>query len=356
MRNSRSMTGVLALLLLSRMSDPAHGLTLSIGNRSYAGGNQAAFDALADSIENQFNSTIATGPSQAEFLTQVGNANAMSSRGYVSPGAISGKQRFFMSVSGSGAVALGEGAKFTTALNLPQNQIPNIGFSAKGGVSIGVGGSVIPKFLPLDPSKTTFSASFFSTDRLPFRGSRFSLASTQASVGMSYQLDVPKALGPLLRFNGFKLTSGLSYSVFEGSYRIPFQLTASSGGSSMSWSDDVTVGIQSKVFSVSNEIVTGVRAFWIATVYTGVGMDLNFGSSSITGQTGGQVSGSGGGGSTFTGTASITGEEVSRAPTWVQFRYLAGTQFDLGPVGVFIQGQMATPAVYGLNIGAHFAL
>jgi hypothetical protein len=40
----------------------------------------------------------------------------------------------------------------------------------------------------------------------------------------------------------------------------------------------------------------------------------------------------------------------------VQFRYLAGTQFDLGPVGVFIQGQMATPAVYGLNIGAHFAL
>ena len=337
---------------------PSSALTLSIENRAYPnGGNQSAFDALADAIETQFNSVIASGPNQEEFLTQVGNANAMSSRGYIAPGATSGASKFYMSAAASGAVAVGEGAKFSSSMSLAQNQLPAVGLSAKAGISLGVGGAHVPKILPLNPSKTTYSASFFSTDRFPFQGSRYSLRSSQASMGLSYQIDVPKALGPVLRFNGFKYTTSVSYSVFEASYQVPFNLTSASGANTVTWSDDVRLGLISKVFSFSNEVVTGVRAFWFANLYTGVGMDLNVGSTTFTGSSSGQISGAGAGGvSQFTGTATLSGQERGRSPSWVQFRYLAGTQFDFGPFGFFVQGQMATPAVYGLNIGAHFAL
>jgi hypothetical protein len=347
------------LLLLSGGMRPetCFSLTLSIANRAYPGGNPAAFNTLADAIETQFNSVIASGPNQAEFLTQVGNANAMSSRGFIAPGAMSGSSKFYVSAAASGAVAVAEGARFTSNLNLSENRLPAIGLSAKAGISMGVSGARVPRILPLDPARTTYSASYFSTDDFPFSGSRYTLKSSQASVGMSYQLDLPKPLGPLIRFNGFKFTTGLSYSVFEASYEIPFSLSSSSGANTVTWSDDVSLGLTSRVLSFSNEVVTGVRAFWFATLYTGVGMDLNVGSTSFRGSSSGQVTGTGAGGVTqFTGSASINGQEISRAPTWVQFRYLVGTQLDLGPFGLFVQGQVATPAVYGLNIGAHFAL
>ncbi len=111
--------------------------------------------------------------------------------------------------------------------------------------------------------------------------------------------------------------------------------------------------MNSKVFSLTNEATTGIRLLWILNLYTGVGLDFNFGSSSITGGSSGPVSGTSSGTTVFSATADLAGDSESVSPTLAQFRYLVGTEIDLGAFGIYIQGQVSTPSVYGVNMGAH---
>ena len=49
----------------------------------------------------------------------------------------------------------------------------------------------------------------------------------------------------------------------------------------------------------------------------------------------------------------MSGDGESAAPNIAKIRYLTGVQFDLGPLGVYLQGQVSTGSVYGLGAGAH---
>ena len=127
------MKWFLLLLLIPAVSNA---FTLTINNRAYPGGGgaiQAQLDALADAIQSQFNTSIASANNQSEFLTQAGNANAMSSRSFLSPGALTRTDQYLFGFGGSMALALGSGASLSNGISLPQNQLPPLGVGAKTG-------------------------------------------------------------------------------------------------------------------------------------------------------------------------------------------------------------------------------
>lgn len=354
MRSSFIITACLGLSLL-QISE-ARAFSLAITNRTYPNGNQAAMDVLANQIQNTFNQTIASTNQQSDFLNSVGNANALAGRSFLSPGVIQADQNFSLNVGGSAALAIGDGASLSKGISFPSNELPPIGVGAKAGVTLGMPGRILPQIGNLDRSRTMVSVSFYSLDAGKYIGHGVSMTTTEASIGAAYQLYPSQSWTPLIRFNGFRIATGLAYSNFDASYSTQFNLSATDAGTGakMAFNNNVNVGVNSSVFSLTNEVTTGLRFFWIWNVYTGIGVDFNVGSSSITGGSNGPVTASAGATQYFTGTAVISGSSESIAPTFAQLRYLLGTEVDLGPVGVYLQGQASTPSVYGLNFGAHF--
>ncbi len=354
------ISGFVSLLLFQTFFyfERSHGFTLTIGDRTYSNpAFKPALDAMADSIETEFNSSIASADNQKIFLGAQGNANAVSTRSFLSPGVMPADSKIDVSFGGSMAVALGQGASLSDGIKTASNQLPPVGVGAKTGLSVGASGRLI--HLPikgLDPNRVMYRASFYSTDLSSYIGKGITIKSMQASLGMSYQFYQARNWVPMIRFNGIQVTSGLSYSTFSANYRTPFNITEtdSSTGTVLAWNNDVDIGVNSKVWSFTNEATIGVRLFWVLNLYTGFGLDFNAGSSQITGGSTGPVTGTNSGSTVFTGTGVVFGDSASVSPTVVQLRYLLGTEFDIGPVGIYVQGQAATPSVYAVNAGLHF--
>ena len=332
----------------------ASAFTLDITNRAYPNGGagiQAALDALADSLESTFNTSIASSANQESFLEAVGNANAGSSRSFLAPGVQTSSDKILLGLGGSMALALGSGSSLSSGISVPANQLPPIGVGAKTGVTVMIPAKNIHVAWPVDASRLAIGASFYSMDLSSLVGNGISLQSMQASLGFGYQMYSPKDWTPLIRFNGFRISSGLSYSTFDATYRTPFNLTQSGGGVDMTWNSNVDIGVTSTVFSLTNQVTTGVRLLWVLNVFTGLGVDLNFGSSKLTGGSTGPVVGTQGASTVFTGTATVDGASNGTSPNLIQLRYLAGVTLPLGPFELFAQGQVSTASVYGLNFG-----
>ena len=340
-------------------SSNTYAFTLTISNRQYPGAGaaiQTQLDALANNMENQFNNSIASQTNTDAFLNSMGNANADSGRGYLSPGVIVDSRSIAVSVSGGLALALGNGASLSNGVSTPANQLPPVGVAAKTGISVGIPAKLVKFSIGrLDPAKTMYNLSFYSMDLSKLINHGVSMKSTQASAGMSYQFYEPKSWTPLIRFNGFRITTGLAYSSFDASYATPFNLTQTDAGtnSTMTWNSNVNIGVSSSIFSFTNEVTTGFRFLWIWNLYTCLGLDFNAGSSQITGGSTGPVTATVLGSTVFTGKAVVDGDSPGASPTFAQIRYLLGAEVDLGVVGIFVQGQISTPSVYGLNVGAH---
>ncbi len=339
---------------LCLMPHPASAFTLDITDRSYPNGGagiQAALDTLADSLESSFNTSIASSANQESFLEAVGNANAGSSRSFLAPGVQTSSDKILLGLGGSMALALGSSSTVSNGISVPANQLPPIGVGAKTGVTVMIPAKNIKISWPVDASKLSIGGSFYSMDLSSWIGKGISLQSMQASLGFGYQMYSPKDWTPLIRFNGFRISSGLTYSTFDATYRTPFNLTQTGGGVDMVWNSNVDIGVTSTVVSLTNQVTTGVRLLWVLNVFTGLGVDLNFGSSKLTGGSTGPVVGTQGATTVFTGTATVDGASNGTAPNLIQLRYLAGLALPLGPFELFAQGQVSTASVYGLNFG-----
>ena len=341
------------------LTTKSQAFTLVISNPQYTGAGVAIksqLDTLATGIQDTFNSSVASTNNQKNFLTSVSNANADAHSGYIAPGVIPANSRWFVNVGGSMSLALGSGSSLSSGIKFPSNQLPPIGVAAQTGITAGVSTRYIQPLFNLDPSRTLYTMSFSTMD-LSGIGKGVSLKMTQASLGVMYQLYNPISWTPLFRYNGIQLASGISYSTFLASYSTPFNLvqTDSSTGAQMSWTNNVDIGVTSSVVSLTNQATTGIRALAVLNLYTGLGLDLNFGSSSITGGSNGTLTGSLNGSSVYTSTTTVSGNGESAGPTPVTLRYLLGTEFDVGVIGVYIQGHVSTAAAYGLNAGAHIA-
>lgn len=333
------------ILLFLFIPDASALYQLQITNRQYLnGGNPAILDPLADSIETDFNATLAASDNQA-FLTQVGNANAGATRSYLAPGVIGeATTRYNVGFGLSGAFSGG------TSASSGANSLPSVGAAGHTGLMLGANGEVIKIFRGLDPKKVMYHASFNTMDLSRFFRHGITIDSLQASLGVSYPVYSPRQWLAGVRFNGIRIASGLSYGSFNGSYTTPF--TSSAGGANME--SDVTLTVDSDIFTYSTEATAGVRLLYILDLFLGLGIDFNFGSTSLAGTTSdGAVTATDGAGTTiFSGDAELDGTPETASPTVVQLRFIMGTQVNLGPLVVFGQAQVSTPAVYSLNLGA----
>ena len=316
---------------------------LLITNRQYLnGGVQAALDPVADQIQTNFDTTMAAAD-QTGFLAQVGDANAGASRSYLAPG-VYGEARYLFGFGISAALAGG------TSFSAPANSLPAVGAAAQSGFNLAANGEIIHIFMGLDPKRVMYHASFNSMNLSSLIGHGVTLHSLQASAGVSYQMSNPFMWMPGILYNGVRLSTGASYGNFSGSYTTPY--TLSSGGINMT--TNATLAVDSSVFSVTGEATTGFRFFWLMDLYTGAAIDLNVGSTSLSGSTSnGAVSATQGGVTVFTGDAAVSGSGTSAAPVIADLRWLLGTQVNLGPLGIYAQLQVGSPSVYSLNLGGH---
>jgi hypothetical protein len=333
------------ILLLLFISEASALYQLRITNRQYInGGVPAVLDPIADSLELQFNSTLA-GSDNAEFLTQVGNANAGATRSFLAPGVIG-------EATTKHSVAFGLGGSYSggTSASTGANSLPSVGAAGHTGITLGANGEIIKIFRGLNPKKVMYFVSFYTMDLSRFFNDRITIDSLQASVGLTYPVYSPREWIPGVRFNGIQVSSGLAYGNFNGSYTTPF--TSSSGGVNMQ--SNVTLNVDSDVFTFSNEATTGLRFFYVLDLFLGLGIDFNVGSTALSGTTsGGAVSASDAGGTTvFTGDTTLVGTPESSTPSAAQLRFIMGTQVNMGPIVVYGQAHVSTPAVYSLNLGA----
>jgi hypothetical protein len=332
------------LVLLSAISANAT-YQLNITNRQYLnGGVSGVLDPVADSLEAQFNTAMAASDNMA-FLSNVGNANAGSTRSFLAPGSTD-PSKFSFGFGVSGALSGG------TSTSTKANSLPAVGAAAQSGITIGANGDAISVFEGLNPKKVMYYFSFYSMDLSRFFSNGISVDSTQISLGLSYQVYNPREWMPGIRFNGIRMTSGASYAGFNGSYTAPF--TISSGGVDMQ--SDVTLSVDSTVFTFSTEATAGVRIFYLLDLFMGLGVDFNVGTTKLQGSSSnGAVSASQGGVTVFTGDVELLGSADAASPSAAQLRWIIGTQVNLGPMGVYGQAQVSTPSVYSLNLGAKFA-
>lgn len=306
----------------------------------------------AQALVDEFNGIMGASASH-DFLSALGNANAGSSRSQFTPGAVT-SNHILVGIYGAGAAALGSDTTFSGIGNSGSNQLPGIGVGAKLGLTVGLSGQIVKIPLPLDPSKTMWLLSF-STMSFSKYLKNITLNSSQFGLGLSYELQSPIGWNPILRWNGIRVTTGLTYSAFEVGYKTPFSLSQNlGGGASVKWAADLDLGAKSWLTTLSTEATTGVRLFWFWNLYTGVGIDFNAGGTNFTGGSKGKIVSDPAGPPGYEADAIIEPGKTGYGPSIVSARYLLGTQFDLGPVGLYLQGQLAVPSVYVLNVGTQF--
>jgi hypothetical protein len=322
-------------------------ITLQITNRQYLNGGLAGtLDPIADSLETSFNSSLSA-TSATQFLTEMGNANAGATRSILASGT-NENSTYIGSFGVNGALSGGASVRSTS------NSLPSVGLATQAGITLGANGEKIKLFRGLDAKRVLYHLSFYSADLSSyFSASGITMDSMQASAGLSYQIYHTESWIPgLVRFNGIRVASGLSYGNFTASYTTPFR--SASGGINMQ--SDVTFTVDSKIYTWSSEAVTGLRLANVLDLYTGFGVDFNLGSTSLSASSeNGAVSASNGGTTVFAGDATIDGTADVASPTIVQMRFLLGTQANLGPLGIYLAGQISTPTVLCLNFGAKLA-
>jgi hypothetical protein len=323
-------------------------ITLTIKNPQYSNWGvaaQALLETTASDLENQFNDTLLTAES-SEFLSQIGNANALATRSILSPGVTASGTK----MAGSFQLnwALSGGLKVSSN----SNSLPPVGVAAQSGITLGANGDYIKIFQGLDPKRVMYHLSFYQVNiGSYFKNSGISSKALQASTGVSYQLYPKRNWLPGIDFTGIRLSSGFSFADFNASYTTPF--TLSSGGINMK--SNVTMTVDSTVFSFSNEAIVGIRMLYFLDLFTGLGMDVNLGSTKLLGtSSNGSVSASQGGIIGYVADASVTGETASISPTTAQLRLILGTQINTGPISLFLQANASTPNAYSLNLGGKF--
>lgn len=335
----------------SLVSEPSYSFVMRLENVVDTSPG-AVLTPLGEALRDQFNNSIVS-PAQSEvFLTALSNANAGSSRSLLFPGVI-GDSKILVGLHGAASVALGA-SESIGGIGSSSNSLPGTGFGAKTGLTIGLSNQILRLPIPLDPSRLMWGVSFFTMNLSPYLNG-VSLKSSQFGLGMSYLVQAPIGWNPIVRWNGVRVSSGLTYSGFEVGYTTPFSLSQDAGGGvSIDWVADVNLGAKSWLLSWSTEASTGIRLFWVFNLYTGMGLDFNAGGTSYSGGSTGTITSNPAGPPGYSADAIIEPSSTSYSPTLASIRYFIGSQIDLGPVGIYAQAQMSLPSVYTANFGAQF--
>ncbi len=338
----------IVLALAFYWSNPAHAFVLDVNQSSCTAGQEAICNQLEALLEGTVNSALG-GVNLKDFLKAAGNANAVSTHGFLAPGVIYDRDLWVAAIGGA-AVALPKGG--ASGINGKDDSLPGVGIGASSGVNVGISGKWLHTALGLggDPSRVALSATFMTLN-FSNLGPGISYKTTVMGAGVHYVLDKGSDLVPMIRWNGFRISSGLIYSASRIGYTrdLSFSASESTTGASIAWTPRLAMGLESDIFTIPTEITTGIRFFRFWNFYTGLGLNFNFGGSQITGSTAGAVTSSGP--VTFAGDGALSSSGGKVAPNLVQASFMLGTQLDFGPIGIHVQGVVSSPRVVGLQAG-----
>lgn len=317
---------------------------------------EANANALADALEILVAGLIPP-TSSARFLNQTGNATLASSKGLFGD-PVSEPEKFSVSLSGTGAVSVESLSQLQGGNG--GNSVPRRGIAALPGVGVTLPGRSLP-FLPekiwfIERDKSLFTLNFMT---LSLDGVIRNTSLGMTTVGVGFQTDLRPSDGGkpyLFRWTGFQLASGLQYSHLSANFSTPFSQSTSGSGLNMSWDAIANVGARSNIFTIPTTVTTGVRLFYLLHFYTGLGLDLNFGSTRLDGLTSGPITTLQGATPVFVGNGHLDLSGDSIAPTFLTARFLLGSQLNLGPLKVFTQATLANPRVAAITLGLKVAI
>ncbi len=326
-----------AAFLFALLSSEARAVTFDITGTTVGPGNATANALAVSALENVVNRGLFPSGSEDSFLGQMGNSNALASRGLESdplltPGLIVVGAGF--GVGETGSLRGGAGAK--------KNSLPGVGVSGQGSILFGGPASLFglkTDFLGLSVQRLTFFGNFMT---LSFDNAvqDLKLGMTTFGVGAQYVL-VPEAYRiRAFRWGGLTVSSGLQYAFSRVSYYTKFNSNDSSSGSvNMNWDAAGDLGVRSSVVTIPIQFTSSVTLLYVATLYTGLGADLNFGSSHLEGNVTGPVVGKDSGNTTvFTGTGTLDTQAANTvSPSFLSVRGLVGAQVNLGTLKIFAQ-------------------
>jgi hypothetical protein len=299
-------------------------------------GDSAA--TLIQKVEAEVNAVYQTqriGPLLDAFLTTTQFANKSLGVDYqTQPGIIE------IGAVADGALSTDEA--FNTSGRLTTGAIVNI--AGMAGVNLGRWGL---------PRLSVFANGFYET------GSLKSLDGHLLTLGAhaQYKVLLPSKPGTV-RWTGVDVTSGLEYARWTLGNSAPivthFTLDGTTPGESlnMTLTSAGALALRASTFTIPVEVTTGVRFWNTLALFAGGGVDLTFGSSTITASLDGNMTKTDDG--TLEGTVDIAASG-SQSPSVFTAHLLAGLQLDVPHFHFFVEGLLA-PGVYGAETGIRLSL
>jgi hypothetical protein len=340
------IASVLFLSSIFSTESNAGGFTFGLTNCNLSNG--ASICASAQSVLNSifaqsFNDTLFT-----NFLSAGGNANAASSRSNFAPGVI-GDHEAWVALSVDAGVQLPSAGSGSTGSST--NALPSLGLGLQGFVTIGFPSKWLHTTLglPVDPNRLSLSISagaltskFSSTVNYSFY---------HLGLGGSYQYITEKKLSFLAAWEGVRISSGLTYSHTNLHYSTPIKMQTGDlgGGVTALWNSTADLGFNSNIITIPIEVITGVELLRIWSIYGGLAMNINLGSTSFDGSLSGPVTATGSG--TGSATVSAVADASSAPPTTVQLGVTLGTQIAIGPGSIHLQASYFNPKVATIQLG-----
>ena len=257
--------------------------------------------------------------------------------------------------------------------NLVNNQgVPQFGLAAQVSLMAGVSfkNFSLPKLGFIDPGRMTGFVNFWA------QSLNFNNFNTKfMNIGAHIQYDIietKKLAAGSTVWGGIDFTTGISYafSEFLLSTNLPAVTTSSTnvGGSTadmqLSWSGKSKLGTNAKIFSIPFEVSTNVRFAYFLTFFTGVGIDLQFGSGRIiAGLAESSITGTienGGSTGIANGTQVASADVIvdfgtSQSPTFGNIRIFFGPQIEISVVKLFFQTTFALNNTYSGLVGVKIA-
>jgi hypothetical protein len=339
-------------LALVGIPNPTLASVFSITNRTST--LPGITEPLANALENTVNTVLFPMGFEKNFLSAMGNANAVSTRSMSTNPITDWKT---ISITAQAGAALQIPKKGQAGAAPRQNALPALGLGAQSSLSVGF------------PAKSIISDSTFlglPTDRVNLFGNFMALNLNNAipktklqffhlGVGGQYRWIPREDYHFLFSWEGINLNSGAQIAVFSGTYRTPLNFSSSLSGVNMSYISDVDLTVNSSVLTIPFDATTGITFFRFLSIYSGLGVDLNFGRTTLDGGVVGKVTAENAGTEVFTGTGTFDVSDKQSAPPLLNVRMLGGLQFNFWAAKLFVQAAISSPGTLGFLAGLRAA-
>jgi hypothetical protein len=220
-------------------------------------------------------------PNMGSFLGSMSNAQSITNKGQ---GVSYATDHSLFVAGGSFGLGLSGdlGGSFNSSSGLPP---VGLGVQASGMVGLSLARFPLPALGPIDLKRLTVFINYFgySNDSLV---SSLTIKTNTFGMHAQYKVIDGKNIGGLglLNWGGVAFTTGFDVSSNSINYKVGQSVSVTSSGQTYTWTPDSNsaLALDANSFSIPLELSTSIRTLYILSLFGGVGVDLNFGKSSIT--------------------------------------------------------------------------